>query len=484
MKKKLLIIVLFQNLAGENRYYYAKSPAPPLSGALLAGLTPPVVDVELLHEMIRPIDYNTDADIIALSFMDYCFEHAKQVSHTFRNLGKTVIAGGRYATNFPDEVIPYFDSTVIGEAEGIWEKVVNDAVDGRLEKFYKAPVLLNLNCIPAPRYDLIESGFAMPVVTEATRGCQFSCSYCQLTINNLPYRKRPIEDVINDLKSAKVLPFHKRKFAMILDNNLGGDRKYAKALLKEVAKLKLWGLGVQFSFDCLQDDEFVDLLEKAHCRMAFIGMESINEPSLASVHKKQNRVEEYKELFYKLKKRGILIFAGLMVAMDEDTKEYYNSLPEKLEEVDPAAILTSMSIPIPGTQFHKTVENEGRIVDRKLSHYEGDHLVLKPKKVTPQEVFDAYKNINEEFYSYQNIFRRWIRLVKAQLGFTDFVKRFISIAVSSVILFKLSIFQKDHARKKVYPLYDVYSEKPVKAPKYKRFRMILNSFSILQTFDN
>jgi len=60
-KQKLLIIVLFQNLAEENRFYFAKSPAPPLSGALLAGLTPPIVDVELLHEMVRPIDYNTDA---------------------------------------------------------------------------------------------------------------------------------------------------------------------------------------------------------------------------------------------------------------------------------------------------------------------------------------------------------------------------------------------------------------------------------------
>lgn len=34
------IIVLFQNL-GAQQAYYARSPAPPLSGILLAGLTPP-----------------------------------------------------------------------------------------------------------------------------------------------------------------------------------------------------------------------------------------------------------------------------------------------------------------------------------------------------------------------------------------------------------------------------------------------------------
>ena len=38
-KPKLLIIVLFQNLLDEEPYY-AKTPAPPLPGILLAGLTP------------------------------------------------------------------------------------------------------------------------------------------------------------------------------------------------------------------------------------------------------------------------------------------------------------------------------------------------------------------------------------------------------------------------------------------------------------
>jgi radical SAM superfamily enzyme YgiQ (UPF0313 family) len=450
-KPKLQIIVLFQNLSEENHFYYAKSPAPPLSGALVAGLTPPIVEVELLHEMIRPIDYDTDADIIALSFMDYCAPHAYEVAAKFRRLGKTVIAGGRFPSTFPEQVIPHFDSTVIGEAETVWSRVVEDAVKGKLEKYYQANFAADLNNIPAPRYDLIEPEFAVPIVTEATRGCPFRCSFCQLTINPVPYRKRPIKDVIRDL-SGYGLPFNKRKMAMLLDNNLGGDRKYAKELLKEIAKLKLWGLGAQFSFDCLQDEEFVDLLSDANCRMAFIGMESINEPSLASVHKKQNKVEEYTELFYKLKQRGILTFTGLMVALDEDTVTYYNELPKKVEEVDPSSILTSISIPIPGTPFHEVVNSEGRIFDRNLAHYEGDHLVFKPKNVTPEQVFKVYREINESFYSWKNIARRWSRLLKAQIKNGFSLKLFFGMFLTSYILLKLSIFQRDHAVKKVYPL--------------------------------
>ena len=93
-KPKLQIIVLFQNL-GEGQPYFARSPAPPLSGILVAGLTPPLVEVDVLHEMVRPIDYDTDADFIALSFMDFCAPHAFEVAEKFRRRGEIVIAGGR-----------------------------------------------------------------------------------------------------------------------------------------------------------------------------------------------------------------------------------------------------------------------------------------------------------------------------------------------------------------------------------------------------
>jgi len=450
-KPKLQIIVLFQNLE-EEQAYYARSPAPPLSGALVAGLTPPIVEVGLLHEMTRPIDYNTDADFIGRSFMDFCAPHAFEVAKKFRKLGKIVVAGGRYPSTFPEEVIPHMDSVVVGEAEPVWAQVVEDMVKGKLKKVYEVPLNLSLENIPPPRYDLIEPEFAVPVVTEATRGCKYRCSFCQLTVKPTPFRCRPIKDVIRDLTSTSQLPFSKRKMAMLLDNNFGGDMGYAKELLKEIAKLKFWGLGVQFSFDCLHDDEFVDLLVEAHCGMAFIGLESLNEPSLSSVHKMQNKVEEYKELFRKLKRRGILTFTGLMLALDEDTKSYYNSLPEKLDEIDPSSILLSISIPIPGTPFHKQVDSEGRIFDRNLSHYEGDHLVFTPKRVSPDEVFEAFRRVNKHFYSWKSILKRWWRFISTMSSKASILKRIFNSLFISFILFKLSIFQRDHAEKKVYPV--------------------------------
>jgi radical SAM superfamily enzyme YgiQ (UPF0313 family) len=450
-KPTLEIIVLFQNL-GDHEEYFARSPAPPLAGALVAGLTPPVVEVRLLHEMVRPIDYDTDADFIALSFMDYCAPHAYDVAARFHALGKTVVAGGKYTTSFPDEVMPHFDAVVVGEAERVWPTVVEDMVAGRLKKRYDAPFAPPLDGIPPPRYDLVEHEYGVPVVTEATRGCPYDCSFCQLTIQHAPFRTRPVEDVIRDLTATEKLPFHKRKLAMLYDNNLGGDLAYAKALLREIAKLKLWALGTQFSFDCLHDDEFVDLLAEANCTMAFIGLESLSEPSLASVHKRQNKVEEYKELFAKLRRRGIMTMTGLMLALDEDTPEYYRRLPSDLDEIDPGVILLSISIPIPGTPFHRKASDEGRIIDTDLSHYEGDHLVITPRHVTPEQVFETFVRVNESFYSRGKIIRRWWRLVSGYRHEKNPFAWCFHVGVMTYVFFTLSVFQRDHAEQRVYPL--------------------------------
>ena len=443
-RMKIQIIVLFQNL-GEENPYYAQSPAPPLPGLLLAALTPPIVDVEVLHEMVRPIAYDTDAGCIALSFMDYLAPHAYEVAARFRALGKTVIGGGKFASTFPDQVQPHFDAILVGEAQQVWPHMVRDLVAGTLLPRYDAPLDSSLADMPPPRYDLAESTFATPIVTEATRGCPHPCTYCQLNIRRAPHRTRPIPDVIRDLTNTRGLPWYKRKVAMLLDNNLGGDLRYAKALLGEIAQLKLWGLGAQFSIDALRDNGYVNALADAGCRMAFIGMESLSPESLNDVQKRQNNVQEYRDSFERLHRLGILTFTGLMFALDEDTAAYYEKLPELLDEVGTMVILPSLAIPIYGTPLYRKVVQEGRLIDEDLSHYEGDHLVFRHKHLSAEEIRGAYRSVTLRFYAWRAIARRWWKFMRIQER-REPVPRFIfRLCISTAIYFKLSIFQRHHA---------------------------------------
>ena len=329
--------------------------------------------------------------------------------------------------------------------------MLQDMLHGTLAPRYTAAAVPSLEDIPPPRYDLAEPAFSVPMVVEASRGCPHPCTYCQLNIKRMPYRARPIKDVIADLKSTSGLPWHKRKMAMIVDNNLGGDLQNAKALLREIAKLRFWAVGTQFSIECLRDKEFVDLLAKANCRMAFIGMESLNGESLAGVQKRQNKVEEYKEFFERLHRRGILTFTGFMFALDGDTKDYYENLPERLAEAGPSVILSSISIPLYGTPWYRQVRDEGRITDTDISHYEGDHLVFRHKRLSGGEIFAAYRRINKIFFSWKNIIRRWLSFMRRQSVQESLPAFLLKILVTTFIYFKLSIFQRHHAQHRVFP---------------------------------
>jgi radical SAM superfamily enzyme YgiQ (UPF0313 family) len=447
-RRKLLIIVLFQNL-GDAHPYYAQSPAPPLPGILLAALTPDIVDIEVLHEMVRPIDYGTDAEFIALSFMDYLAPHAYSVAARFHAQGKIVVGGGKFASTFPDEVQPHFDAICVGEAQEVWPRMVRDMVGGTLKARYEASPSPSLEQLPPPRYDLVEHVYATPLVTEATRGCPHPCTYCQLNIRRMPHRCRPIADVVRDLSATERLPWYKRKMAMLLDNNLGGDLDYAKRLLYAIADLKLWGLGVQFSIECLRDRSFVDALTAANCRMAFIGMESLEPKSLTAVKKSQNNVEEYREAFERIHRKGILTFTGYMFALEEDTVEYYERLPRLLEDVGTTVILPSIAIPLYGTPLYNQVAAEGRIVDSDLSHYEGDHIVFRHKHMTDGQIHAAYARVTLDFYGWRKIFERWLRFMLALEKTGSIRSHLAKMAVLTFIYLKLSIFQRHHALVKI-----------------------------------
>jgi len=408
---KLLIIILSRNLPDEDADLF-RYPMPPLPGLLLAGMTPPLVEVEVLHEIIRPIDYHADADYIALSFLDYCAPHAYEVATHFRGMGRIVVGGGKFVSAFPDEVQPHFDSILVGEAQGVWPRMVEDMVMGQLKPRYVSEECASLAGIPPPRYDLAERGFTVPMVTEATRGCPHECLHCQLNIHPVPFRMRPIEDVLRDLRNTWRLPYFKRKFAILLDNNLGGDLEYARRLLREIARLKFWGIAVQCSIDALRDEEFLDALVLARCRLVSVGMESLDEGSLSAVGKRQNRPSEYASLFSALQRRGILVFAGMMFGLDQDNASYYEALPRAIEEVGPAVIFSYIAAPPFGTPLYQQLLSQGRIRDHVLAHHEGRHFIHSHAVLHREEILDACRRVTRTFYGRIAVLRRWWRLLR------------------------------------------------------------------------
>ena len=113
---------------------------PQLTLHILASLTPNDVDITVVDEEIREIDFSSDFDLVGISCMTATANRSYQLSDMYRQRGSKVVLGGIHPSILPQEAIQHADAVVIGEAEGCWPDVINDFRKGNLQKFYRVPV--------------------------------------------------------------------------------------------------------------------------------------------------------------------------------------------------------------------------------------------------------------------------------------------------------------------------------------------------------
>lgn len=387
---------------------HEKDFVPPITGIHLAALTPAEHEVRVFHQQVEAIDYETNADLVAISFFSGFAPAAFKLAHEFKKKGKTVIAGGPHVTYNIEESLQYFDAIVTGEAESVWKSLLADFSNGALKNIYRGSPT-DLRDIPTPRFDLLPNKFFVKKVIQATRGCPFSCSFCTVPTLNPGFRLRPVEDVIRDASYNKFKHWWQRKIVWFWDDNLTINRKYIKELLKELQKLNIWWL-TQASMDIAKDEALLDLMKESGCIGIFFGIESFGKDSLADANKKQNKIENYKKAVDALHKRGIAVMAGFISGFDHDTKESVEEMADRLMEIGVDVPFLSIMTPFKGTPIHKTFEQQGRILkDRDWSFYNGYNVAFIPNNLTPGELLTAHRTLWKKAFSFTYSCKRIIR---------------------------------------------------------------------------
>ncbi|MHC4635383.1 MAG: cobalamin-dependent protein [Planctomycetota bacterium] len=117
-----------------NRYRVWK----PLSLMVLAGLTPPSWEITIVDENLSVPDYQAmpQPDLVGITAFTSQINRAYEIASHFRNLGVPIVMGGIHATMCLDETMEHADSVVTGEAESIWQQVLEDARHGKLKRRY------------------------------------------------------------------------------------------------------------------------------------------------------------------------------------------------------------------------------------------------------------------------------------------------------------------------------------------------------------
>ena len=343
-----------------------------LPSLYVAASMPSYVETKIIDEDVEQIDFDTDADLIGISFMSYNAPRAYEIADKFRyEKGKPVIVGGYHPTFLPEEAIQHADAVCIGEAEPNVPRMIEDLVSGQLKPFYHTEPI-SLVGLPVPHRGLIQKRDYAPIeAVQATRGCHYRCRFCSVAaFHNYQFRTRPVAEVIDELKTLG-------KYILFMDDNLIGDRDYAKNLFSEMIPLgKRWfsqcGIGIAF------DEELLRVASRSGCRGLFIGFESLSQQGLRSWKKQSNLGKDYLVAVQRLHAAGIAVFAGFVLGGDNDTPDVFEHTLKFLLEANVEAVQATRLTPFPGTPLFEELDAQGRIFDKDWSHYDFNHVVFEP----------------------------------------------------------------------------------------------------------
>ena len=62
--------------------------------------------------------------------------------------------------------------------------------------------------------------------------------------------------------------------------------------------------------------------------------------------------------------------------------------------------------PYPGTKYHDDMQRAGRILDDEWGHYDYGSPIVRPARMSPEEMIDGFKYVYSGFYSARAIAKR------------------------------------------------------------------------------
>jgi len=380
----------------------AKAVLPVASLPLLAALTPPGHRVTLIDENVEAIDFArcARADIVGVTGMNVQRPRMKEILSELKRLGVFTVVGGAWVTVQEGDFAGLADVIFVAEAEETWPRFLGEWSEKRHQARYEQAERTDMATVPIPRLDLLRMNDYAFASLQFSRGCPFECEFCDIIVT---FGRRPrIKSSAQVLAELDAIVAAGKQFAFIVDDNLIGNKKAIKLVLRAViAWQQKHGYPLMFateaSIDLADDAELMELMVEANLSSVFVGIETPNEAALRETKKFQNlrtRGGTMLEKVHRIQQAGMEVWCGVIVGFDNDDPGIFAIQSRFVREARIVSAIVNMLVAIPRTPLDDA-ENCG-----------GFGTNIMPRRISREALYAGYCELMRELYAPEAYFGR------------------------------------------------------------------------------
>lgn len=376
----------------------------PLAFAILHGLTPGDVECTLQDEQVEPLDTDAPTDLVAMTVETYTARRAYEVASAYRGRGVPVVMGGFHPTFLPEEALHFADSVVVGDAEEIWHRVVEDFRKGAPRRVYRTESAPSLGGVVYDRSLFAGKPYLPLRPFQYGRGCRFSCDFCSIHAyyGRIP-RQRPLRDVAAELEALQ------GQTLFLVDDNLFADPGRAGDLFRTLGHYRIrWAC--QVSADVSADPRLLDLMAGNGCVTALVGFESLHPGNLCQMGKRWSlKTGDAEEVVRRFRERGIMVYGTFVFGYDQDTPASFDATLDFAIRARMCLANFNPLTPTPGTRLYDRLRREGRLRYQRWwldPGFRYGEALFEPRGMTAEELTEGCYRARRGFNTIGSMVRR------------------------------------------------------------------------------
>ena len=302
-------------------------------------------------------------DVVGFSFYLEESNRILEMAEEARRAGARRLWAGNYGALTP-ELQGSFDEVFSGYSE--------DEVAAKLGKTVAA-----LQHPPLVTKFRMPGGWPVPVgILFTTRGCSFTCTFCQTTAFAPRPKAIPLEAVE---RAVRFYVQHGIEYALILDENFGNIPQQAEAVIDLLARYRMRWM-VQSRVDLFLRN--FDAWSEKGMEGALFGIESFHQDVLKQIHKGE-KVEAVLELTRRLNDAGKYAQGYYIIGFPTETPESIREDLRMLATLELDVTQITIVTPHPRTQLWGELDAKYGIPEKDWAKFDTKHLVWNHPNCPP-----------------------------------------------------------------------------------------------------